>query len=142
VIFPSEAWLRAVVEAVNRQPELPGALAGLGADLGAVVEPAPPHLGRAFAVYGRQRGGRIAEVRVLADEDDLLELEPAYVVRASYGVWKALVRGEDPVRAALSGRVRVEGDLQALLRRAGYRPILVAALATVTTEFADEGEGT
>jgi SCP-2 sterol transfer family protein len=142
VIFPSEAWLRAVVEAVNRHPELPSALAGLGADLGAVVEPTPPHLGRAFAVYGRQQAGRIAEVRVLADEDDLLELEPAYVVRASYGVWKALVRGEDPVRAALSGRVRVEGDLQALLRRAGYRPILVAALATVATEFADEGEGT
>ncbi|HVI74479.1 MAG TPA: SCP2 sterol-binding domain-containing protein [Anaeromyxobacteraceae bacterium] len=141
MIFPSEAWLRAVVEAVNRHPELPRALAGLGPDLGAVVEPEPPGLRRAFAVYGRQEGGRIAAVRVLADEDDLWELEPAYVVRASYGVWKALVRGEDPVRAALSGRVRVEGDLQALLRRAGYRPILDAALASVATEFADEGEG-
>ena len=139
MIFPSEPWLRAVVEAVNRQPELPRALAGLGADLAAIVEPEPPHLRRAFAVYGRHERGRIAAVRVLADEDDVWELEPAYVVRASYGVWKSLLCGDDPVRAALSGRVRVEGDLQALVRRAGYRPLVDAALASVATEFADEG---
>lgn len=139
MLFPSEAWLRAVVDAVNGHRELSRALAGLGADLAAVVEPEPPHLRRAFAVYGRQERGRLAGVRVLADEDEIWELEPAYVVRARYGVWKALLRGEDPVRAALSGSVRVEGDLQALIRRAGYRHIMDAALASVATEFADEG---
>ncbi|GEJ57358.1 SCP2 sterol-binding domain-containing protein [Anaeromyxobacter diazotrophicus] len=139
MLFPSRPWVEAVVEAANRQPALAQALAGLGADLAAVVEPEPPHLPRAFAVYGRQERGRIAVVRVLADEDELWELAPAYVVRASYRVWKALLRGEDPVRAALSGRVRVEGDLQALVRRAGYRPLVDAALASVATEFVDEG---
>ncbi len=137
--FPSEPWLAALVEAANRHPELPRALAGLGADLAAVVEAEPPHLRRAFAVYGRQERGRIVDVRVLADEDEIWELEPAYVVRASYGVWKALLRGEDPVRAALSGRVRVEGDLQALVRRAGYRHVVERALASIATDFVDEG---
>ena len=137
--FPSEAWLRALVEAVNRQPDLAAALAGLDADLGAVVEADPPHLPRAFAAYGRQHGGRIAELRVLSDPDDLLELEPAYLVRARYGVWKALLRGEDPVRAALAGRVRVEGDLEALVCRAHYRYVIDAAMAGFATEFADDG---
>jgi hypothetical protein len=139
VRFPSEPWLAALVAAANRHPELPRALAGLGVDLAAVVEAEPPHLHRAFAAYGRQERGRIVDVRVLADEDEIWELEPAYVVRASYGVWKALLRGEDPVRAALSGRVRVEGDLQALVRRAGYRHVVEGALASIATEFVDEG---
>jgi hypothetical protein len=139
VQFPSKAWLGAIVEAVNRHPELARALAGLGADMAAVVEAEPPALGRAFAAYGRHERGRIATWRVLADEDEIWELEPAYVVRAPYRVWKALLRGEDPVKAALAGRVRVQGDLEALVRRAQHRHILDAALASVATEFVDEG---
>jgi hypothetical protein len=140
VRFPSEAWLRAAVEAVNRQPELPQALQGLGPDLAAVIEAEPPHLARPFAVYGRQERGALCQVRILPDEEEIWELEPAYVVRAPYRIWKALVRGEDPVRAALSGLLHVEGDLQALVRRAGYRHLVDAALAAIATEFVDEGE--
>ena len=139
MLFPSEPWLRALVAEVNRHPDLGAALSGLGADLAAVVEPDPPALRSSFAAYGRQERGRIATWRVLPDPDEIWELEPAYVVRATYGVWKALLRGDDPVRAALGGRVKVEGDLQALVRRAQYRSILDAALAAVATEFPDEG---
>jgi putative sterol carrier protein len=87
------------------------------------------------AVYAEQERGRVARARVLADEDDVLELEPAYVVRAPYRVWRALLEGGDPVRAALSGQVRVEGDLEALVRRARYRYVVDAALAAVATEL-------
>ncbi|HET9594981.1 MAG TPA: SCP2 sterol-binding domain-containing protein [Anaeromyxobacteraceae bacterium] len=141
MLFPSESWLAAVVAAVNRHPDLPAALAGLGRDLAAVIEADPPALPAPVAAYARQVGGRIAGVRVLPDPDDLYELEPAYVVRAPYGVWKALLRGDDPVKAALSGRVRVEGDLQALVRRAHYRYVVDAALASIATEFVDERGG-
>ena len=137
MLFPSEPWLAAFVAAVNRHPDLAAALSGLGADLAAVIEADPPALARDVAAYGRHERGRIAEWRVLADADDIWELEPAYVVRAPYRVWRALLAGEDAVKAALSGRVRVEGDLQALVRRAHYRSIVDAALASVATEFAD-----
>jgi hypothetical protein len=139
VIFLSQPWLGAVVTAVNEHPDLAAALRGLGRDLAAVVEADPPSLRRPVAVYGKQEGGRIAGVRVLADPDEIWELEPAYVVRAPYRVWKALLRGADGVQAALSGRVKVEGDLEALVRRAGYRYIVDDALGRVETEFADEG---
>ncbi|MFL5264287.1 MAG: hypothetical protein ACJ79L_17945 [Anaeromyxobacteraceae bacterium] len=142
MIFPSDAWLAALAAALNRDPALPRALAGLGADVAAVVEADPPALAAAFAAYGRHEGGRIAAVRILPDADEIWELEPAYVMRAPYRVWKALLRGgDDPVRAALSGRVRVEGDLQELVRRAHHRSILDGALACVPTEFADERGG-
>jgi hypothetical protein len=86
-------------------------------------------------VHVEQERGRVARWRILADEDDLLEIEPAYVLRAPYGAWRAVLGGADPVRAALSGEVRVEGDLEALVRRAGYRYVVDAALRAVPTEF-------
>ena len=138
--FASRAWLAAVVERLNGHPGLAAALDGLGPDLAVVVEPSPG-FPRAVAVWGRQAGGRIAEWRLLHDEDELLELEPAYVVRAPYRLWKELLRGADPVQAALSRRLRVEGDLEALLRRAQHRPVADAALAGVPTEFPDERGG-
>jgi hypothetical protein len=141
VLFPSEAWLAAVLGEVNRHAQLTHALAGLGADLAAVVEADPPAWAKPFAAYGRQERGRIATWHVLPDPDEIWELEPAYVLRAPYRVWKALLQGEDPVKAALSGRVKVQGDLQALVRRASYRAIIDTALAAVATEFPDERGG-
>jgi hypothetical protein len=137
--FPSAEWVAAAVAAVNRHPDLPGALRGLGADLAAVVEAEPPAVAVDVGVYGRHNAGRLVGVRVLEDLDEIWELEPAYVVRAPYRVWKALLRGEDPVRAVMSGRVRVQGDLEALVRRAHYRYVFDAALAAVETTFVDEG---
>jgi hypothetical protein len=139
VIFPSREWLAAAVASVNAQPGLAAALRGLGEDLAAVVEADPPAFKAPFAAHGRHGRGRITSWRVLPDPDEIFELEPAYVVRAPYRVWKALLRGEDPVKAALSGRLRVEGDLQELVRRANHRHVIDAALAAVATEFPDDG---
>ena len=132
--FGSPAWLAAVVAALGEQPGLPEALRGLAPTAALVVEPGPG-FPRALLVWGRHAGGRIAEARPLHDEDELLELEPAYVVRAPYAVWRALWEGEDPVRAALTGRVKVRGDLEALIRKAHHRPLVEAVRAAVPTEF-------
>jgi hypothetical protein len=139
VLFASSPWVDAVVASVNRHPDLGRALAGLGADLAAVVDRDGKAFPRSAAVWGRQEGGVIAEWRVLEDEDDVLELQPAYVVRAPYRTWKEILLGRiDPVKAALSGQVRVQGDLEALVRRSGYRYILDEALRSVATTFPDE----
>lgn len=137
--FASREWVEAVVAALNAQPDLPRALAGLGRDAALVVEAERPAFPRSVAVHAEHERGRVVRVRVLADEDDLLELEPAYVVRAPYRAWRSLLAGADPVKAALAGQVRVEGDLEALVRRAGYRHVVDAALAAVVTEFPQEG---
>ncbi len=133
--FASPEWIEALVRALNAQPELARALEGLPRDAAIVVAAEPPAFPRTVAVHGEQERGRIVRWRVLADEDELLELEPAYVLRAPYGIWRALLAGGDPVQAALSGKVRVEGDLEALVRRAGYRSVVDAALRAVRTEL-------
>lgn len=133
--FASREWIDAIVKEVNAQPDLAQALAGLPPDAAFVVEAQAPAFPEAVAVHAEQGGGRITRWRILPDEDDILELEPAYVLRARYGVWKELFAGRDPVKAALSGQVRVEGDLEALVRRAGYRYLVDEALRAVPTEF-------
>lgn len=133
--FASRDWVEALVAALNAQPELATAIRGLGADAGFVVERDGPAWPRDVTAWARHERGRIASFRLLPDPDDLLELEPAYVVRAPYRIWRDLLAGGDPVQAALSGRVKVEGDLEALVRRSGYRHVVDAALAAVRTEF-------
>jgi hypothetical protein len=133
--FASREWIEAVVAALNAQPDLVRALAGLGCDAAFVVEAERPSFPRAVAVHAEHERGRVARWRILPDEDDILELEPAYVIRAPYGTWKALLRGGDPVKAAVSGAVKIAGDLEALVRRSGYRYVVDAALAAVPTEF-------
>jgi putative sterol carrier protein len=133
--FGSREWIQALAASVDAQPDLPRALEGLPRDAVFVVAAEAPAFPFTLAVHVEQERGRIARWRILADEDDALELEPAYVLRAPYGVWKAILTGCDPVQAALSGKVRVAGDLEALVRRAGYRFVVEAALRAVPTEF-------
>jgi hypothetical protein len=133
--FGSSEWIAALAAALNAHPDLPRALDGLPRDAGLVVVAEQPRFPATLAVHVEQERGRVARWRILADEDDLLEIEPAYVLRAPYGAWRAVLGGADPVRAALAGEVRVEGDLEALVRRAGYRYVVDAALRAVPTEF-------
>lgn len=121
--------------ALGRQPDLTAALRGLGRDAAVVIEADPPAWPQTVAAWAEQRDGRILRFRLLEDEDEVLELEPAYVVRAPYRVFRALLEGEDPVKAALSGRVKVDGDLENLVRRTRYRHVLDLALAAVPTEL-------
>jgi len=137
VRFGSGPWLSAVERALGAQPGLADALAGLAPTVALVVEPGPG-LPRPLAVFARHAGGRIAEWRALEDEDEVLELQPAYVIRAPLATWRELWRGADPVRAAMTGKVKVKGDLEALVRRAHHRPLLDAVRAAVATEFPGE----
>lgn len=137
MIFGSKAWFDALVGALNRQPDLDRAMRGLGGDAAAVVE-RDAGFSRELVAYGRNAGGRI-EARLLADADELLEIEPAYVVRAPYGLWKQLLRGTlDPLKAAVTGHLKVEGNLERLVRQTSFRYVTDAALREVPTEFPDE----
>ena len=135
MLFGSPEWLAEAVAALDAHPELPEALRGLGRDAAIVVEADPPAWPSTVAAWVEHRGGRIRRWRILEDEDEIFELAPAYVVRAQYRVVRSLAAGADPVQAALSGRVRVEGDLEALIRRAHYRHVMDEVLAAVRTEF-------
>lgn len=64
-----------------------------------------------------------------------------FVLRASYGMWKKVVRGlVDPVMAVALKQIDIEGSLSTLMLHAGAAKALVACARTVPTHFPDEGD--
>src|SRR3974390_1577678 len=138
-VFPSRGWAEAAMALLNADPETVAAGRGWQGDFGVVIEAEPGKLDEHFVVWVRPENGRVAELRVLADPDDLDEFEPAYRILAPYSVWKGLLRGSvDPVEAILKRRLRVDGDVEPNLERLGYKGIAARVLSRLATRFVDE----
>jgi hypothetical protein len=138
-VFPSREWCEEAARLANGDPQSAVAGRGWNRDLGLVVEAEVGRLTRAFTVYCHPVDGRIEDLRILKDPDDLEELSPAYLVRAPYSVWKGLLQGKlDPIEAVLRRQIRVEGDMQPLIERMQHRAIAERVLAQLETEFLDD----
>jgi putative sterol carrier protein len=138
-VFPSKEWAEAAIALLNADEETAEAGQGWEADFGVVIDAEPGKLARAFVVHIEPQDGRVKRFRVLVDPDDLEELEPSYLARAPYSVWKALLQGTlDPVEAVLRRRISVQGDVQPLIERAKHKGIADRLLAKLETVFADE----
>ena len=137
--FPSKEWCEAAVRLVNEDPERPLAAQGWQGDIGIIVDAEAGKLARAFVVHVVPRDSRIEKLRVLEEPDDLDELDPAYLARAPYSVWKQLLQGSlDPVEAVLRRRIAVKGDLQQLIERLRFKGIADRVFAGLKTEYLDE----
>jgi hypothetical protein len=134
--FPSEEWCAAVVAAATADPQAGEAAAGFAGDLAVVVD--GPEF---FGAWGRIGGGRLLEWRVLRNADEVEELAPAYLARASLSTWRGLLEGTiDPVEAVLERKLRVEGDLAPLVERIRFKGVAGRVLARVETRFDAGGE--
>ncbi|WP_309896132.1 hypothetical protein [Archangium sp.] len=137
--FPSKEWCEDAVRLLNDDPERSLAAQGWQGDIGVIVDAEPGKLARAFVVHVVPRDARIEKLRVLDDPDDLDELEPAYLARAPYTVWKQLLQGSlDPVEAVLRRRIALKGDLQQVIERLRFKGIADRLLGELKTEFVDE----
>lgn len=138
LLFPSREWCEALIDALQSDPDAGRASQGWNGDIAAVVLAEPPLLPAAFVAYGRPDAARVADFRLLEDLEEVDEIEPAYVARASYSVWRDLIRGTlDPVEAVLRKRVQFEGDLEQVIARAQFKAMLRRALDRVPTQFLD-----
>jgi putative sterol carrier protein len=138
-IFPSREWTDEAVRLTNADPEVAAAGADWVGDFGIVVEAERGRLDASFAVHVVPNRGRIERCKILRDPDELEEIEPAYLARARYSVWKALLKGElDPVEAVLRRQIALAGDVQPLIERAHYKGIGDRVLAQIRTVWADE----
>jgi putative sterol carrier protein len=127
-----------LIGAINADPESREAGKGLEGGVAGVVLAEPPFLKEPFAVWANLAHGRLTRFRVLEDLDEIEEIEPDYVVSASYGTWKLLITGElDPVEALAKRLVRLAGDMQPIIERAEHREVLRRALSRIETTFAD-----
>jgi putative sterol carrier protein len=139
-MFPSREWCEEAVRLVNQDPESALAGAGWDGDFGIVIEAEAGKLPKPFAIHVTPKNGRLEKLSVLRDPDELEEIEPAYLARAPYSIWKGLLLGTvDPVEAVLKRQIRMTGDLQPVMERVRYKGVADRALAQIQTTFVDEG---
>jgi len=114
-------------------PAVIAAIADFGPVVAGLVVESP-----GFCVLARIEPGKPVRLSYPEDEDELEELEPDYIGWASYELCKTLLHQErpDPLEAILERKVRVQGDLERLVKHAGrHRGAGLTALKTVPTEF-------
>jgi hypothetical protein len=121
--------------------------------VGCSAVPAPPVAGEARSSVGEGRGsdfcilariepGKLPVLSYPDDEDELAEYQPDYLGWASYTLCRSLLeetfagRRPDPLTAILRGEVRLQGNLEKLVKHAGrHQGAGLEALKTVPTEF-------
>lgn len=138
--FPGREWWDAYVMAVQASPEYPKVSADWEGDISFVVEAEPDKrveqtvCGWLDLWHGECRRGRWAV--------PLEEAEAApFVIRAPYSRWKLVIRGElDPVKAMMQGKLKVYGDLPAIIRHVKAANELVTIAASLDTTFVDEAD--
>jgi putative sterol carrier protein len=140
-LFPSKEWLDSFVERVNGSTEYRAAAASWEGDLAFVFE-AEPDKGLPEAIWlwldlwhGECRGARYD---VPSEEG----LKARFIIMAPYSRWKAVIRKElDPVKGMMQGKLKLQGDLPAIVRHVKAANELVNLAAGVPAEFVDEKAG-
>jgi hypothetical protein len=125
-----------------QDPAVIAAIADFGAVVAGLVVERGGGLASDFCLLARIEPGKKVALSYPDDEDELEEFEPDYVGWASYALCKSLLeetmagRRPDPLRAILEGKVRLQGDLERLVKHAGrHRGAGLDAIRGVPTEF-------
>jgi putative sterol carrier protein len=135
--FPSAAWAEAYRDAINQNALYRRAAADWDQGTVAMVCKPEPALGLKepqAVVLDLSRG----ECRAVAYTTDEFEIEDAaFVIEASYALWRSIIQGElDPIMAMLTSQLRlVKGNLPTLIKDVESSKQLVLSAARVETEF-------
>jgi hypothetical protein len=125
-----------------KDPKVIAAIADFGPVVAGIVVERGGALQSDFCVLARIAPGKPARLSFPADEDELEAYEPDYIGWASYDLCKELLtatlegKRPDPLRAILERKVRLQGDLQRLVKHAGrHQGAGLEAVRGVPTEF-------
>jgi hypothetical protein len=142
VRFPSREWCEAAAAALARDPAVVEANADFGPAVVGVVIARGAGLADDFCVLVRITPGKPFQLRYPDDEDEVEELEPDYICRAPYALCKAFLQDAqaggrpDILKAVLSGQMKVEGDLQRVVKHAAkHQGAGSGTLRALPTEF-------
>jgi len=125
LVFPSKEWFRAAAAALDADAGVLAAGKDFGpVTVGTVIEKGDG-LTSDFCLHADLVPGKPAKLQFPDDEDELEELEPQYLVRVPHKVARRVLEAamagtpQDPLGPILNREVKLQGDLQRLVRFAG-----------------------
>jgi putative sterol carrier protein len=125
VAFGSNEWLDAYVTMYNGRPELQERLKDLTAKVAYEFTDRPDLAPKFVHIVGG----------VVEDYGEVGDRDMEYTIKADYETWKVMTLGElDPMNALMAGKVKVQGNMAALLKHAeGFKETFEVVEAIPTT---------
>lgn len=133
-VFPSNEWLQAFKETVNRSEAYARAAKNWEGDFYFIVTP-EGELRQPLYLYVDLWHGACREACLVEHPE---EKQPAYRLKASPRVWKRIITKElDPIKGIMTRQLQLEGDMMQVMRNVKAAQELVNCVAQVPTEFPD-----
>jgi putative sterol carrier protein len=130
--FPSDAWIKALMDAVNGSEAYRKAAAKWEGDLYFIVEPGDGLTERSVMYVDLWHG----ECRAAFEVTDESEITPEFRIWAPVGIWRRVIEKKlDPIQALITGQLKLAGTLSKIMRFTKATLELVNCATQVPTEF-------
>ncbi len=130
--FPSDAWIKALGEALNASPGYAAAAATWTGDFTFVCQPDADYSGTAYLYIDLQHG-KCVEAKMLAGPD---EKKAQFTISAPFGTWRRVIeRRLDPLQGMFSGKLKVVGSMAQIQRTPKATTELVSCASKIETDF-------
>lgn len=130
--FPSEAWVKALMEELNRSEAYAEAAKHWEGDFYFVIEPGGT-LEQRVALYMDLWHGKCREAFEVADESTK---SPAFRLTGPVATWKrVLTKQLDPIQSLVTAQLKLKGNMVQIMRSVKAAKELVEACTRVKTEF-------
>jgi putative sterol carrier protein len=136
-IFPSAEWMCEWLELTNADPKFRAAGAGWDGSVGCVIQSDQGFPGG--NLYLRLTGANGQWSSHVLGPDPELVTDTVFTLSAPYLVWKSVVRQQlHPIRGLIQGKLRVHGQLSAVLRWTRALTTFTELAGQLETTFVDE----
>jgi putative sterol carrier protein len=130
--FPSDAWVKALMEELNKSDSYAEAAKTWEGDFYFVVDPGGP-LTKATLLYMDLWHGQCREAFEVTDESIK---NPAFRMSAPAATWKkVLTKKLDPIQGLMTGQLKLKGNMAMVMKSVKAAKELVEAATRVETEF-------
>lgn len=130
--FPSDAWVKSLMEELNRSEAYAEAAKRWEGDFYFVIDPGGA-LDKRVALYMDLWHGKCREAFEVADES---VKSPAYRLTGPVATWKrVLTKQLDPIQSLVTAQLKLKGNMVQIMRSVKAAKELVEACTRVETEF-------
>ncbi len=134
--FPGREWVEEFAKGLNNSPEFAKAAGKWEGSICFAVEAEPGKLDKSVYIYMNPTHGKVEEAALLDSPD---EKKVDYLLVGPYSLWKEIVQGKtDSMQAIMKGKLKLKGNMAALLKQVKASQVMMAQLKTIPTRFIDE----
>lgn len=130
--FPTQEWAQAMMEKLNTDAQYADIARNWEGDICFVIEPDGPISEQSY-IYMDLWHGKCLNVMM---NPDLAAVKPAFSLRAPYGNFVRILKGElHPMQAMMTRKLQVQGNMAVMMRSVPVVLDFVRCAKEVTDEF-------